>query len=243
MFGISDLWWVVINSFISFIYLFFISKILGKKQIAQLEFIDYVVGISLGSIAAELSTETEQPFYHNLIAMSIFFVLAYLVAIIGRKNTFLKKLLKGKPTVLIYEGQIDYKALCNCKIDVNDLLSMLREKNFFNVNDVEFAIFEPSGKLSVLPKGALAPVTAKDVDKGKIKKAKLTNIILTDGKVLNASLKAIGKDKDWLLKKLRIDKKQVKNYILATYDEKTDKISLFKKNKTLLVDKNGKQAE
>ena len=82
MFGLQDIYWVIINSFISFIYLFIISKLLGKKQIAQLEFIDYVVGISLGSIAADMSVETQAPFYHALIAMTIFFFLAFLVAII-----------------------------------------------------------------------------------------------------------------------------------------------------------------
>lgn len=91
MFGLDDIYWVIINSFISFIYLFVISKLLGKKQIAQLEFIDYVVGISLGSIAADMSVETEAPFYHALIAMTIFFFLAILVALLGRKNTFLKE--------------------------------------------------------------------------------------------------------------------------------------------------------
>ena len=85
MFGLDQIYWVLINSAISFIYLFIISKILGKKQVAQLEFIDYVVGISLGSIAAEMAT-SDKPFYHYIIAMSIFFALAYLVALVGNSN-------------------------------------------------------------------------------------------------------------------------------------------------------------
>ena len=111
MFGIQPIFWVLIDSAVAFLYLFIISKILGKKQIAQLEFIDYTVGISLGSIAAEMATNTEVPFYFFLIAMTIFFALALLVAIIGRKNTFLKRLLKGKPATLVYDGKINYKEL------------------------------------------------------------------------------------------------------------------------------------
>ncbi|MBD5092473.1 MAG: DUF421 domain-containing protein, partial [Clostridiales bacterium] len=153
LFGIKPIFWVLINAFVSFIYLFIISKILGKKQIAQLEFIDYAVGISLGSIAAEMATDTETPFYYYLISMTIFLALALLIAVFGRKNTFLKRLLKGKPSTLIYEGKIQYDELKKCNIDVNDLLSMLREKNYFDINDVAYAIFEPSGELSVLPKG------------------------------------------------------------------------------------------
>lgn len=128
MFGIKPIFGVLINSSVAFVYLFVISKILGKKQIAQLEFIDYTIGISLGSIAAEMATNTETPFYFFLIAMTIFLVLALLVAVVGRKNTFLKRILKGKPLTLIYDGKINYKSLKKSKIDVNDLLSMLREK-------------------------------------------------------------------------------------------------------------------
>ena len=114
MFGIKPIFWVLINAVVSFAYLFIISKILGKKQIAQLEFIDYAVGISLGSIAAEMSTDSETPFYYYLIAMTIFLVLALLVSLIGRKNSALKRIFKGKPSTLIYEGKIDYKQLVKC---------------------------------------------------------------------------------------------------------------------------------
>lgn len=108
MFGLANIYWVLINSVASFIFLFIISKLLGKKQIAQLEFIDYAVGISLGSIAADWAIANDEPFYYYLIAMAIFFILAWLVAIIGRKSTFLKRLFKGKPSTLIYEGKIEY---------------------------------------------------------------------------------------------------------------------------------------
>ncbi len=222
MFGIPSIYWVLINSVISFIYLFIISKLLGKKQIAQLEFIDYAVGISLGSIAAELATQTEEPFYYYLIAMTIFFVLAFIVAIIGRKNTFLKRTLKGKPSTLIYQGKIDYKQLNQCKIDINDLLSMLREKNYFDINDVAYAIFEPSGKLSVLPKGNQKPVVIEDVNKKQIEEASLTNVLIVDGAISKSGLNKIYKDKAWLFKTLKIqNKKDLKNILLATYDDKT----------------------
>ena len=231
MFGIKPIFWVLINSFVAFVYLFVISKILGKKQIAQLEFIDYTVGISLGSIAAEMATNTETPFYFFLIAMTIFFALALLVAVVGRKNTFLKRILKGKPLTLIYDGKINYKSLKKSKIDVNDLLSMLREKNYFDIADVAYAVFEPSGELSVMPVGAQKPVVINDIDKSAVEKAELTNILIADGAVSYSGLSEIGKDMDWLFRRLKIDTKQdLKNIILATYDEKTDKFAVHRKN-------------
>lgn len=221
MFGIDDIYWVLINSVFSFIFLFIISKLLGKKQIAQLEFIDYAVGISLGSIAAEWATKIDEPFYNYLLGMSIYFVLAFLVALIGRKTTFLKRILKGKPTTLVYEGKIIYKNLNKCKIDVNDLLSMLREKDYFDISDVAYAIFEPSGELSVLPKGPQKPVVVEDLQaKPKIEQASLTNVLVIDGNISKSGLSEINKDKEWLFKCLKVhSKKDLKNILLATYDD------------------------
>lgn len=229
MFGIDLIYWVLINSVVSFVYLFIISKLLGKKQIAQLEFIDYAVGISLGSIAAEMAT-TDKPFYHYLIAMTIFFLLAFLIAVIGRKSTFLKRIFKGKPATLIYDGKINYKQICKSNIDINDLLSMLREKGYFDINSVAYAIFETSGELSVLPKGAQTPTVIENLKDVKIQKASLTNELVIDGKVSKSGLKELNKDEKWLYKNLNItSKKELKNIALAVYDEKSKSVVVHNK--------------
>lgn len=232
MFGIEPIYWVLIDSAVAFVYLFVISKLLGKKQIAQLEFIDYAVVISLGSIAAEMATNTETPFYYFLIAMTIFFALAFAVAIVGRKCTFLKRVLKGKPATLIYDGKIDYKQLKKSNIDVNDLLSMLREKGYFDISDVAYAVFEPSGELSVMPTGAQKPLVMRDFDKEKIEKAELANVLISDGAVSHSGLSEIDKDEAWLFNRLRIgEKSDLDNIILAVYDDKTDSFNVHFKNK------------
>lgn len=232
LFGIQPLAWVFINSFVSFIYLFIISKILGKKQIAQLEFVDYAVGISLGSIAAEMATDSDTPFYYYLIAMTIFFLLALLVAIVGRKTTFLKRVLKGKPATLIYEGKIDYKQLSKSNIDVNDLLSMLREKNYFDLSDVAYAVFEPSGELSVLPKGNQKPVVIEDIDKEAVQPSSLCNILIVDGVVSKSCLSELGKDVKWLFERLDIRSKyKLNDIIYASYDSENDTFDVhYKEN-------------
>lgn len=231
MFGIKPIFWVLIDSSVAFVYLFIISKLLGKKQIAQLEFIDYTVGISLGSIAAEMATNTETPFYFFLIAMTIFFAFALLVAIVGRKCTFLKRWLKGKPSTLIYDGKIDYKQLKKNKIDVNDLLSMLREKNYFDISDVAYAVFEPSGELSVMPVGGQKPVVIEDLDESKIKKASLTDVLIVDGAVSYSGLSEINKNTEWLFSRLKIKSKDdLDKIILAVYDDETDEFNVHYKN-------------
>lgn len=231
MLGIPQIYWLFINSFTSFWFLFIISKVLGKKQIAQLEFIDYAVGISLGSIAAEWAFADDRPFYDFAIAMAVFFALAFLVAVIGRKNSFLKRLFKGKPVTLIYEGEILSASLQKTKIDVNDLLSMLREKGYFDPNDVAYAIFETSGQLSVLPKGGQKSVVIEDIDKRKIKRPSLTDVLVVDGVVSKSGLNEIGKTTAWLFKKLQIkEKKELKNIILATYDGENNNVNVHYKN-------------
>lgn len=231
MFGIDSIWWVLINSTVAFVYLFIISKILGKKQIAQLEFVDYAVGISLGSIAAEMATETETPFYYYLIAMTLFSAFALLFTLLGRKTPFFKRLLKGKPAMLIYEGKIDYKQLNKSMIDVNDLLAMLREKDYFDINDVAYAVMETSGDLSVMPKGGNKPVTVGDLGDGvTVEQASLTNILIVDGEISLSGLKEAGKSEQWLFDRLNIkDKPALKNIILATYDDKADSFNVHTK--------------
>lgn len=232
MFGIQPIYWVLIDSAVAFLYLFVISKLLGKKQIAQLEFIDYTVGISLGSIAAEMATNTEVPFYYFLIiAMTIFFLFAVLVAVVGRKTTFLKRLLKGKPATLIYDGKINYKELKKNKIDVNDLLSMLREKGYFDIADVAYAVFEPSGKLSVLPVGAQKPLVMEDLDNDKIKPAQLEDILVVDGVLSRSGLNNAGKDDRWLFERLGVtDVKDLKDILLCVYDAENDKLNTYRKS-------------
>lgn len=229
-FGIAPIYWVFINAVVSFLFLFIISKLLGKKQIAQLEFIDYAVGISLGSIAAEMATDSDTPFYYYLIAMAIFFLLAIAVDYIGRKSTFFKRLMKGKPVAVVYEGKINYEQLKKSKIDVNDLLSMLRDKGFFDIEDVAYAVFETSGKLSVLPKGNQRPVVAEDIGRDVVKKAELSNILIVDGAISYSGLSDAKKGKEWLLRRLNIqNKSDLDNILLATYDSENDQINVHTK--------------
>ena len=125
------------------------------------------------------------------------------------------------------------ESLNKSKIDVNDLLSMLREKGYFDPNDVAYAIFETSGQLSVLPKGSQKPVVIEDIDKRKIKQSSLTDILIVDGIVSKSGLNKIGKTMAWLFKKLQIkDKKELKNIILATYDDENNKLNVHYKNQS-----------
>lgn len=216
---------VMANS--SVVALFIIAKLLGKKQVAQLEFIDYIIGISIGSIAAEMATDiNDKPLYYYLIAMAIYFLFDLFVTFLARKSPWLKHFLKGRPLTIIYNGKIDYKILKKSKLDVNDVLTLARSKGYFNLEDIAYAVFENNGELSIMPKGNQLPTVKEDLDV-KIVPSELPNYLIIDGRISFSSLYEINKDKEWLLNKLKIKKrKQLKNILLATYDKEKDTINV-----------------
>lgn len=220
--------WVklIIFSFVAVVYLFFVSKILGKKQIAQLEFIDYVMGISIGSIAAEMATDTgETPFYFYLIAMTVFFLVDLAITFVGRKGPALKHFFKGRPITVIYDGKFDYENLKVSKLDVNDVLALCREQGYFDITQVAYAVFETSGKLSVLPKSPYKQVTAEDMGV-KLPPASLPCILVVDGNISYSGLNEINKTVEWLKAKTDLDDKTMKNVLLATYDNESGEVNV-----------------
>lgn len=222
----SEISKLLLSAIISVFYLFIISKMLGKKQIAQLEFVDYVLGISIGSIAAEMAFDTgDRPFYYYLLAMTIFFLFDLMVSYLGRKGAILKHFFKGRPEVIIYDGKINYKALKKSKLDVNDVLALCRDKDYFDISDVAYAIFETSGKLSIMPKSNQKPVVIEDLNK-KLKPASLPYYLIVDGRISYSSLRELKKDERWIFEKAKLNKDKLKNVILAIYNEEKDKIEL-----------------
>lgn len=215
----------------SVVFLFIISKLSGKKQIAQLEFIDYVMGISIGSIAAEMATDLgETPFYHYLIAMAVFFLFDYVVSVLGRKGIFLKKFFKGKPITIIYEGKLQYKELKKSKLDVNEVIALAREKGYFDLSQIEYAIFENSGNLSIMPKPEQKPTVISDFDITP-ENASLSNYLIIDGNISYSTLNELKKTEEWLYKRLKIkNKKDMKNMLLVQYLDDVDRFVVHKKS-------------
>ena len=222
---------LLLFSFFAVLYLFIISKIMGKKQIAQLEYIDYVMGISIGSIAAEMATDvSETPFYYYLIGMSVFLIFDLFVSFLGRKGPILKHFFKGRPQTIIYDGKLEYNAIKKSKLDVNDVISMCREKGYFDITQIAFGVFETSGGLSVMPKSNYKQLTIEDMGI-KVEKSALPCYLIIDGHISYSTLRELNKDAKWLYKKAKLDKKKLKNVLLASYNEKNDEITVqLKKN-------------
>lgn len=227
----SDIVKVLLFAALSYVTLFIISKLLGKKQIAELDFIDYVTGISIGSIAAEMATETDKPFYHYLIAMGIFFLFDLIVTLLGRKANFFKRFLRGVPLVLINQGEVDFASLKKSKIDFYDLVGLAREQGYFDLEDIEYAIFETNGQLSVLPADPARPLKREDFGNIPVETPSVPNYVVVDGQLSSYALNQLNRDKKWLKAKLQESDAELDKILYATYDEQTDELTVkYKKS-------------
>src|SRR5690625_7932 len=152
---------VLLRSFFLLVVLFFLTKWLGKMQISQLNIFEYITGIVLGGIVAIHSFDTRFPIIHGLIAMFIWFIIPFAVEFIALKSKTFRDFTQGKSTVFIQDGKIMEDNLKKEGFSTDDLLEQLRNNDIFNAADVEFAVLEPSGTLSVLPKKENQALTAK----------------------------------------------------------------------------------
>ena len=193
---------VAIKGYMSLIFLFFIIKMLGKKQVSQLNVFDYVIGISLGNLAAEMTINSDISIINGFLAMVIYGSCSLFVSFITNKSIMARRFISGVPVVLIEHGKISKEQLKKVKLDVNDLLQDAREDGIFDISKVDYAIMEVSGKVTFLLKAEEEPVIAKDM---KIKKSNpgLSANLIMDGNVMYNNLKVFGKDMKWLMKKVK----------------------------------------
>ena len=218
---------VILTALLSVASLFIITKIMGHKQVAQLDFFDYVSGITIGSIGAELATELEKP-YKPLIALAIYGLASLLLNLLAHKLARTRKYINGTPTILMNDGNLYRKNLKKAKLDLSEFMLLCREQGYFDLDEIQTAIFEHNGKLSILPKAANRPATPDDL---KIT-AKATHIgveVIMDGRVMGDNLSRMGRDVNWLTKQLKIQGcKDAKEIFLGIYRPEEDKLTLYK---------------
>jgi uncharacterized membrane protein YcaP (DUF421 family) len=193
---------VMVRSIIAFFTLLIFAKILGKQQISQLTFFDYVLGITIGSIASELTIDLTSRAWPHWIGLLCWASLGFLMEYITMKWRYAAKYINGEPTIVIMNGKIMESALRKMKFPISDIMELLRNKNVFDLSEVDFAIIESNGQLSVLKKPEYEPVTAKDLKITK-KPSGISTELIYDGILIEENLKQLNKDKKWLDKQLK----------------------------------------
>lgn len=208
---------IIIRSLTLLIVLFFITKWLGKKQLAQLSVFEYITGIVLGSIVAFYTVDLKAKIGYGFIAIFIWFIVPFAVEFLSLKSKKFRQFIKGESVVFIREGKILEDNLKKEKYSTDDLLQSLRKRNVFRVADVEFAILEPSGELNVLLKKEHQQATIKDLNiRHSPEKEPLT--IIMDGEIVLESLAKLSLNPKWLHTELEKMNVTIDNVFLAQAD-------------------------
>lgn len=187
---------VIFASLGSIIVLFLLTKIMGNKQMSQLSMFDYITGITIGSIAAEMATNLEE-FERPLLAMVIYGIVATSISIATYKSIKIRRIITGKSLILYENGKIYNENLKKSKIDVNEFLALCRVSGYFDLSNLSIAILESGGRISFIPLSTQRPVNPKDLKLNPQQEKLVTNVVI-DGHIMLKNLENIEKDVHWL---------------------------------------------
>ena len=192
---------VAMTSVVSFLVLFFLAKIMGHRQIAQLSVFDYINGITIGSIAAELATELEKPL-RPLLAMVIYALLTVLLEALALKYQRLRKFISGTPSIILDNGKLYRENMKKARLDLTEFLIQCRQQGYFDLGAIQTAVYESDGRLTILPVAERRPATPEDLGVAPEKEQFFTEVIM-DGRILGGNLQRMGVNETWLEKQLR----------------------------------------
>lgn len=196
-------WETLLRTTLAFMVLLIMARLMGKEQVSQLTFFHYVTGITIGSIAAEIAGQYETPFADGIIAMIWWAALTLLMSYIALKSKRARVILDDKPTIIMFEGKIIEEAMKKSRLHLDDLNMMLREQSIFSIKDVQYAILETNGNLSVLKKAGLEPATKKDVNAPVTEPKYIPSEIISDGKIVKKNLIELNLTEEWVYDQLK----------------------------------------
>lgn len=220
-----DVLHLILTSLLSVTALFVIAKVMGHKQIAQLDFFDYIAGITIGSIAAELATELESP-WKPLLAMVIYGGVSIGLSVLIGKLPRLRKFVNGTPTIIMDNGKLYRKNMKKARLDLSEFMVLCRQAGYFHMNTIQTAIFEYNGRLTILPVSDQRSVVPADMSIIPPPDAIDTEVIM-DGRILEDNLKRMGLDSRWLKKQVTAQGYRDAKEIYLGICDKDRKLSLY----------------
>ena len=217
---------IFVQAAVSFVILLILTRLIGKQQVSQLTYYEYINGITFGSIAANMATDSFDKFGDHLVGLLTYGVLTFLAALVALKSRKMRKLINGEPVVVIQDGKILENNLRKMKLNLDEFTMLLRLKDIFDFTQVKLAIIEPSGGLSVIKKSEYENVERRDL-KLKLEGTALAVEVVQEGKISVNNLNRLGLDDKWLRAQLKM--RQIVDVAEVEYAVVTD-------NKRLLVD-------
>ncbi|TDX49055.1 DUF421 domain-containing protein [Orenia marismortui] len=192
---------LIIKTIIAYFLLLFLSRVIGRKIIAQMTFFDFAVGITVGTITGSIAMGSKPTSLSASIVLIILALLVLLTDYLHLKSYLIRKYFNSEPVVLVKNGKIVEENMKKTRYTINDLMMQLRKKNIFDIGDVEFAIVEIDGKVSVQEKSQKQPVTPQDLNLSTLYKG-LTKDLIIDGEIMNENLDDARLDRKWLIREL-----------------------------------------
>lgn len=218
---------VILRTLLILVLIFILFKLMGKKQVSQMSMFDYITGITIGSIVADISLDINKNLLSGIICLVIYCTADVLVSILSLKSINLRNFFNGKETPLIENGQINKENMTKNKMTINILQTEARLMGYFNLDEINNAILEPNGMISFEPKDKVKPATKKDMGISSSNKGLVYNLII-DGKILKDNLEHAKKEEKWLLHELKVLGKKQKDILLLTIDG-DEKINYYTK--------------
>ncbi|NJJ40783.1 DUF421 domain-containing protein [Paenibacillus apii] len=208
---------VILRTIVAVVVLFLLTKILGKRQVSQLSFFEYITGITLGSLAAYISLDTDNNWHLGMIAILVWVAISFGIEFLQLKSKKARDFVDFKATVLIKDGKILEENLKKERLTTDDLLEQLRGRDVFKVADVEFAIMEANGQINVLLNRENQPLTPKHLGI-KVAPEKETQAVIMDGKLMPEALDMMGKTPKWLMDELEKQQLNMQDIFLGQID-------------------------
>ncbi len=218
---------VVSRTIIIYIVLLVAMRLMGKRQIGELQASELITTLLLSELAVGPITNKNLPLIHSIIPIFLLLSLEVITSFALTKSNWLKKLLYGAPTILIKDGEVNIKALVDNRIEIDELMSELRQKNAPDISSVKYAILEDNGKLSVFLKAEKSPPTGADLNLTPVDGG-IAHEIIIDGEVVEENLAMMNKDKTWLSSQLAENNINIEDVFLFTLND-AGEIKLIRK--------------
>lgn len=223
---------LIIRTLASILTLQLLTKWIGAKTISQCSYYDYIVGITIGDVAASFALEQNTHWIYPATVMLLYAFSNVFESWLTSKSIKARKILTGVPYILIYHGKIIEDNLKKVHFDINDLSTQCRIQGYFNLSDIDYAVMETTGQLSILPKKQAEPVKIEDTELKYTENTMHAHVII-DGNIMEKNLHSLGFDVNWLNHKLKeIHAEKPENILLAIASSDNDLI-VFNKNETL----------
>lgn len=220
-----DAFRVVLTSIFSVVSLFILTKLMGNRQMSQLSMFDYINGITIGSISAEICYSDD--YLLPTIAMIVYALFSILVSYVASVSVKHRRFLNGTPLILFDKGKFKLENFKKSRLDLNELLSECRTQGYFNPNDIQTIVLETNGKVSVLPKSEKRPLTPNDMKLTTTQEFNPINLIV-NGRVLEDNLKISGKNTTWLYKQLQQQHINSPKDVLLGFCDETNTLTIYR---------------